>query len=81
MFSSETKDTKDYIHVGNIENEKADNRINELKPIRAICTNDAKDIHGENLPTYKAVRIHKNDYSSYNDLMQRNIRIRYQWSA
>lgn len=80
MFISEAKHIKDYIYVGNVENENADNRINELNHIRAICTNDAKDIHGGNLTTHKAVSIHKDDYSSYNDLMQRSIRSSYKWN-
>lgn len=80
LFSSDIKDAKDYIFVGNIENKIADSRISELKPIRAICKSDARDIHGGMLITHKALRIHKDDYLSYNNSMQRSIIRNYQWN-
>ena len=80
LFSLEMKDSKDYIYVGNVENENSESRISELAPIRVICTNDAKDIYGKKLTTHKAVRIHKDDYNLYNDLIQNSMRKNYQWN-
>lgn len=67
------QDSRSYKWVGNISKEEANERINDLLPIRVIAKSGAVDIHGKPLPDYLMICIHNDDYEEYNKMYMRKM--------